>query len=1849
MEEIKRLRSSRRGFRAHLSKIVTGIQKIVEQDPSLPLSESDVASLSDFREQLKRKKEILIDLDAKIANLTEREDELEAEIFESEEIQETISQQTTRIMQVVEQYHRRRTHAPPIQLTQTVDTTNTETRQQETQSEVNPELTPSSQLTHTSDATTPGTVSIPREAENSPETQNVSNRHQRIHDPPTAPQSIGNQSITRLPKLNIPVFSGDSLNWQSFWDCFEAAIHCNPSLTGVQKLNYLRAQLQGDASRVVAGFTLTSANYEHSVTLLRERYGQPHKLINAHMQALLDLTSPTNSLAALQLFHDSVESHIRSLSSLGKSHETYGSLLVPIILGKLPTETRRNIARDHGNDEWTIDELQDAVLKEIRILEMGIENPLNKKSDLPTPTASFHTGSNRRPTRNPSNPTEGHKRLTCVYCKGSHAPISCNAVKEHQKRLDIIKRDKLCYNCLGHHKVSECNSRYRCRKCNRKHHTSICNPTGDSGESKDTSQGSATENNTTTLSTLTPSNREPPRNHVCLLKTAIATVTTTDSEAEANILFDEGSQRSFLTQDLANLLSLQSCKKEDICLSSFGAKRPLSKRMEVALINIKTQTGGLIPISVLIVPTIATPLKSTTKSGITQLPYLKGLPLAHPVTTDGDFKISLLIGADYYWDIVEDHIVRGNGPTAMASKLGYLLSGPLSSSQSRDVVTNILHVATQHDDDECNLQRFWNLEATGTEVESDIDKKFLDNYSEHCITRLQDGSYCARLPWKENHPPLPSNFNICWKRTRSLAYRLSQTPELLCIYNGIIADQLKRGFIELVDTSKKPNKEHYIPHHCVKRSSATTPIRIVYDCSCRQSDEHPSLNDCLLTGPHFLNDLCSILLRFRTHNYAISTDIEKAFLHINLHKEDRDCTRFFWLQNPTDPNSEFVVYRFKSVLFGAVSSPFILYATLYHHLQHYNTPISNDIQSNLYVDNIVSGCETQTQTVEYFHRARDIMSSARFNLRAWVSNSQELSTTTQQHKIADSSIPANVLGIHWNTTTDKLSLIPKEMASMMTLTTKREVLQGSSKIFDPMGLTSPVTIRSKLLMQKLWQRHTEWDEPLDNELHREWQTIVEDIKQLPHFTINRSYFTTTFDKHNVELHLFADASAKAYGSVAFLLLQQQTSFVMAKTRVAPLKPCTLPRLELMATVVAARLAKFIITSLKLQGAPTYIWTDSQIVLYWIHSFKRLPQFVSSRVAEINQSIPSASWNYCPTNDNPADLLTRGLTFEQFKSSSQWVHGPSWLPNQQNWPVWQHSPISHLHAVAAVSDEFIPSEQTPHNIGLRYIIKVKDYSTLHKLLTVTAYVYRFVLNLRNPQAAKKDPITARELHHARKQWIKDCQQETYWHEIQNISPTSRPIKRLLLVRQLRLFLDKEGLIRCGGRIHNAPLSHLAKFPYLLPQKHPFTALIIYSTHVKLYHTGINSTVTALRQSYWVPAARQYVKSLLRRCTICKRHHGRPYPTPDPAPLPKSRTQDTPPFTVTGVDFTGALYVQQKGDEIKVYICLFTCATTRAIHLEVVSDLSTETFLLAFRRFASRKSLPQLMVSDNASTYTAAAEELYQIFRSRELATSLEKSGVTWKFIPKKAPWYGGFWERLIGLTKGCIKKVLGRSHISLVMLQTMVVEIEATLNNRPLTYVSSDISDPHPLTPSDLLYGRRIVSLPHELVVDELKDPDYGDVSEIKRRAKTQAHLIRNFQTRWRHEYLTSLREFHRASGNNLQQVKVGDVVLIHGEGPRINWKLAVIHQVVKGKDGLIRAAEVRTANGTTNRPIAKLYPLEVTANDVSSLSDNKVSPQLTTSEQVRARPVPRDAASKARQQLSEWCKILRCPPEDVEI
>ena len=370
----------------------------------------------------------------------------------------------------------------------------------------------------------------------------------------------------------------------------------------------------------------------------------------------------------------------------------------------------------------------------------------------------------------------------------------------------------------------------------------------------------------------------------------------------------------------------------------------------------------------------------------------------------------------------------------------------------------------------------------------------------------------------------------------------------------------------------------------------------------------------------------------------------------------------------------------------------------------------------------------------------------------------------------------------------------------------------------------------------------------------------------------------------------------------------------------------------MAAVVASRLCSFVVSSLNIT-APVCLWSDSQIVLSWIFSDKKLKAFVSNRVAEI-QSV-STRWRYCPSADNPADLLTRGITFEQLRTSEKWHHGPTWLTSPPHWPMWQRLEVFHIKAVAEELDEEHEVDNSNASLvitsGIQKVIDITKYSTLNKLTAVTAYVSRFIHNCKQGTTSRiTGPLTVSELAQANLQWLKQIQGSVFADEITNIRAKGT---RLPLVRQLRLFLDSNGLLRCGGRIHNAPISELAKFPYLLPSHHDYTILVIKNAHVSLLHAGVNTALTALRQQYWILSARQRIKSFIRQYVICKKTSGKPYNMPDPPPFVKSRVSEMDPFQVTGVDFTGALYIQAPGGECKAYICLFTCAVSRAVHLEI----------------------------------------------------------------------------------------------------------------------------------------------------------------------------------------------------------------------------------------------------------------------------------------------------------------------------
>ena len=491
----------------------------------------------------------------------------------------------------------------------------------------------------------------------------------------------------KLPKLNLTTFSGSTLDWLSFWDSYESAIHRNPSLREVQKFNYLKSLLHGDASQTIAGFSMTNTNYDKAISLLQERYGQTHKIIQTYMQALLDIPPPLNTVDSIRIYYDKMETYVRGLESLGQTDDTYGSLLVPIILNKLPGEIRKNLAREHRSTNWILRDLRRAIWDELSIMEAGISN---KRLETPMITAAFLTGTNARETKPAHTETDktaerpDRKTKACAFCKEyDHSSTNCTIFKTAADRFSIVKRDRLCFNCLGRHRVAVCKSTNNCWICDKRHHTSICE-SDKVGEKEETKSGTT---NAVLHSSLTQG---------VLLKTAITNVRAGDQITEANILLDEGAQTSFITEALADKLNVKTHGEEKVQLNSFGDNGRQVSRMKTATVYLQTEEEEEVEINVLVIPQIAAPIETNIKS-VVNMPHLRDLKLAHPASAGSLFDINVLIGADHYWDIVGDKVIRGNGPTAMESKLGYLISGPITQRTTASSMNSVMNVKVTHE------------------------------------------------------------------------------------------------------------------------------------------------------------------------------------------------------------------------------------------------------------------------------------------------------------------------------------------------------------------------------------------------------------------------------------------------------------------------------------------------------------------------------------------------------------------------------------------------------------------------------------------------------------------------------------------------------------------------------------------------------------------------------------------------------------------------------------------------------------------------------------------------------------------------------------------------------------------------------------------------------------------------------------------------------------------------------------------------------------------------------------------------------------------------------------------------
>ena len=600
----------------------------------------------------------------------------------------------------------------------------------------------------------------------------VSSRHSRQHSPAVEVSSCA----VKLPKLTLKEFDGDVTTWGTFWDSFESAIHGNPKLSAIDKFNYLHSLVKGSAAEAIAGLALTSSNYEEAVTLLKKRFGNKQQQISKHMEVLLSLEPVTSSRNTKSLRHlyDKVETQVRCLRSLGVTPSSYGSVLASILMSKIPHDLCLIVSREVSGEEWEFETVLSVIEREVEARERAVDSSVGKKPSRELPTTASLL----------ANGVSGNG--SCCYCPDpNHSPLQCVKVTDVEARKSILMKTGRCFVCLKrNHKARECRSSMTCSNCRRRHHASIC---GASSRATTTSPGTKQASSVSSQST---SMHQPPKTSTSqnsqssvlsmfidartpvLLQTARAVVYKPGAPAVAQttrIIFDTGSQRSYIASKVQNTLELPTECTETLVVKTFGSKAGIPQACDVVNVALKTRSGDDMVIPLLTVPTICEPLSGQPVTlASRRYSYLSKLDLADPSECGDCLDVGILIGADHYWALVTGRTRQGAGPTAIETRLGWVLSGPVTGLCSESSSVNALscHVlkveALQHGCSNASLdqalRKFWDLETLGINSE---ESSVYDNFV-HTIT-FQNGRYCVSLPWKDYHPPLPDNFHLCQK------------------------------------------------------------------------------------------------------------------------------------------------------------------------------------------------------------------------------------------------------------------------------------------------------------------------------------------------------------------------------------------------------------------------------------------------------------------------------------------------------------------------------------------------------------------------------------------------------------------------------------------------------------------------------------------------------------------------------------------------------------------------------------------------------------------------------------------------------------------------------------------------------------------------------------------------------------------------------------------------------------------------------------------------------------------------------------------------------------------------------
>ncbi|XP_076660308.1 uncharacterized protein LOC143363629 [Halictus rubicundus] len=1578
-----------------------------------------------------------------------------------------------------------------------------------------------------------------------------------------------------LPKMALPTFEGHYKDWPSFRDLFTSLIINDSSLSPVECLHYLKTCMKGEAMALLKNIRTTNDNFNIAWNKLEDRFNNPRLLVQAQIRALSSVAPLRKESAAemKRLFNETFDA-IDALENLGRPVTNAVDWIVELTVERWDRQSRREWedSLKHSKDHPTLEQLRTFMEGRIQTCE-ALEPQTDEASDgrkVNVKSAKVHTVSKA-----------SSSAKVCALCQGNHFVLYCGRyqAKTAAERKETAKTLNLCFNCLGKHPASECTSSKRCQKCEGKHHTTIH------------------EAAPSTKSTKSP---EAFVQHVSmhvsrssfsvLLSTARVAVSGPRGQGcSARSLIDPGSEVSLITEALAQRLGVKRSQARVPLLGVGGARAKFTRGKTTLVISPPGRGELRFQIPVYILPELSRYRPYNLPARV-DWPHIRGLELADPGYHLAD-PVDIPIGADSYNIILREGVRRGppHTPVAQETALGWILTGGIDSGNA-DGSSSRAEVPVHH----CNidreliefLTRFWEQEEVETSIPATADdrkaeKHFLDTHQ-----RLPDGRFMVRLPFART-PELGDSRLIALRTLDSLSSRFQRSAEFRQAYGEFLATYEALGHMAAT-THPISRAGYYLPHHGVMReSSTTTKLRVVFNGS-KASSNGKSLNEFLLRGPNLLPNLADILLRWRRYALVFTADIEKMYRQIIVHPDDRKWQRILW--RPAGKSSV-VDYDLNTVTYGLTSAPYLAIRCLHQlaKVEAQRFPLGSGILlEEVYMDDVLTGADTPSEAKAKQRELRELLMAGGFPLRKWAANApgllEGLSRDERKGIVEwDSPTLHSVLGIKWLPSSDcfQVSAVKSLPSSGFT---KRAVLSGTAQLFDPLGWLAPVTIVAKVLIQSLWLLKVDWDTPLPEKEEKLWRQFQNGIPELQHLQVPR-WLGTSSCSSPPELHGFADASERAYAAVVYSRSVNPegvatVSLIVAKSKVAPLKRVSLPRLELCAAFLLTRLVEHVVRVLDWPSVDVHLWSDSAVALSWIRGHPtRWPTYVANRVAEIQRMLPAAKWHHIRSAENPADCASRGLSPAELPKFSLWWRGPEWLASPG--PLPEETRSEATHEVEEHQVLHVTSREKSSSSEL-----VERFSSLNRLLRVLAWCRRWVPGNRQGESL----ITAAEIRTSKLTLLRLEQAAAFAEDIANLRK-GRPLAARSRLAKLCPILDKDGVLRVGGRIQAANLPYDRTHPAILPDESSLARLWVDAAHKRCLHGETQLTLATLRQECWILKGRHLVKACIHRCTTCIRWKGQTAP-PKMGNLPLSRITPSRPFFRSGIDYAGPIHVRTSRGRGKLtskgYIAVFICLATRAVQLEAVSDGSTETFLAALRRFISRRGRCAELHSDCGRNFIGANHELRTLLKQSVAQgggpfAAASREGITWKFNPPSAPHFGGIWEAAVKSVKHHLRRLIGEQRLSFEELATLLTGIEACLNSRPILPLSDDPEDPAALTPGHFLVGEPLLAIP-EPSLEELS------VSRLSRWQLVQ-QMQQHFWRRWSREYLNSLQP--RGKWRRDQAwVKAGSLCLVKNEIlPPTQWPLARVVHVHPGPDGSTRVVTLRTSTSQLLRPVHKLIPL----------------------------------------------------------